>query len=97
MLKRDKPSEYFLGAILRGYDAELEAGRVPTVGGIWNQICMECIKRPGAFQTMFQWDTSKAKNGKNRLKDIAECFERELVPGLKLEHDRRGREVVVPL
>ena len=66
MLKRDKPSEYFLGAILRGYDAELQAGRVPTVGGIWNQICMECIKRPGAFQTMFQWDTSKAKNGTNR-------------------------------
>lgn len=96
MLKRDKPSEYFCGAILRGYDAELQAGRVPTVAGIWNNICIECMQRPGAFQTMFQWDTSKAKNGKNRLHDIAESIQRGFVPGVALAHDAKGREVVVP-
>ena len=94
-MKRDEPSGYFLGAILRGYDAELEAGHVPTVSGIWNRVVMECIQR-NAWETMFRWDTSKAKDGANRVRDIAECLHRGLVPGLELATDAKGREVVRP-
>jgi len=82
MLKRDKPSEYFIGAILRGYDAEVAAENDPTPADIWNRIVIECIHR-GDFKTMFRWDTSKGES--NRVRDIAECIERGFVPGLRLD------------
>lgn len=95
MLKRDKPSEYFCDAILRGYNAELKAGHIPTVSGIWNQIVMECIPHRGAFEAMFCWDTSRAKKGANRIRDIAETIERGYIPGMELAQDARDREVVM--
>lgn len=94
MLKRDRPSEYFCGAILRGYDAELATGRVPTPSSIWDHVVIECLRKSD-FVTMFRWDTSTAKN-KNRIKDIMDAIERGYVPGIELAEDKKGRVVVVP-
>jgi hypothetical protein len=92
MKKSDRPSEYFVGAILRGFDkAELEGKRV-TCGAIWNYVVMECLRQRGGFETMFAWDTSKAKS-KNRIRDIMACIERGHVPELRLWHD--GQAVFV--
>lgn len=94
MKKSDQPSEYFLGAILRAYDKAVEAERGPiTPSTLWDYIVMECLRTRDGFKTMFRWDTSTAKS-KNRIRDIAECFERGLVPGLQLTYDERGRQVV---
>ena len=89
MKKTDRPSEYFLGAILRAYDTAQAEGRQVTPSALWDYVVMECLRR-GDFVTMFRWDTSTAKN-KNRIRDIAECLERGLVPGLRLGRDDRGR------
>lgn len=95
MKKTDHPSEYFLGAIMRAYDTAVGRGNAePTPSALWDYIVMECMRRRGAFKTMFQWDTSTAKS-KNRIGTIIECFERDLVPGLKLANDAKGRLVVV--
>jgi len=94
MKKNDKPSEYFIGAILRGYDTEAKNGEA-TCSGIWNHIVIECLQHTGAFETMFQWDTSKAQK-KNRIGTIAECIKRGYVPGLQLGYNDEQREVVVP-
>jgi len=92
-LGRQKPSEYFLGAILRGYDKEKATGSEVTCSAIWNHVCRECIQRPGAFLTMFEWDTRKGKQ--NRISTIADCIRAGLVPGLKLEVNEKGYERVV--
>jgi len=93
MKKTDKPSQHFLGAILRGYDAEAKKNGKVTCSGIWDHVVIECL-REHAFETMFEWDTSKAKNI-NRIGTIAECIERGHVPTLSLAKNERGREVVV--
>ena len=93
MLKDAKPSEYFLVAILRGYDAEELRGKAVTCSGIWNHVCMECLRRQNGFAIMFQWDTSKAQR-KNRIGTIKECIERGLVPGLRLVAEGRLLTVV---
>ena len=93
MKKSDKPSEYFVGAILRGYDKEAHSGEV-TCSGIWNHVVMECFRQTGGFTFMFGWDTSKAQN-KNRIATIAESIRRGHVPGLRLAENERGREIVV--
>ena len=95
MKKSDKPSEYFIGAILRGYDREAQDGEV-TCSGIWDHIVMECWQRRDGFLVMFDWDTSTAQN-KNRIGTIAECIRRGHVPGLRLDYNDKGREVVVQI
>ena len=94
MKKSDKPSEYFVGAILRGYDQEAQDGEV-TCSGIWDHIVMECLQGYD-FATIFEWDTSKAKS-KNRIGTIAECIRRGHVPGLRLDYNDKGREMVVQI
>ncbi len=93
MKKSDKPSEYFIGAILRGYDREAQDGEV-TCSGIWDHIVMECLQRRDGFLVMFDWDTSTAQN-KNRIRTIAECIRRGHVPTLSLAQNARGRDIVV--
>jgi hypothetical protein len=93
MRKDAEPSDYFLGAIRRGYDAEERSGKTVTCSGIWDHVCMECLRRQGGFNTMFAWDNSKAKSI-NRIGTIQECIERELVPGLRLLSQGRGLIVV---
>ena len=95
MKKSDKPSQYFIGAILRGYDREAQNGEV-TCSGIWDHIVMECLQRRDGFLVMFDWDTSKAK-AKNRIGTIAETIRRKCVPGLRLAKNERGREIVVQI
>jgi len=96
MLKNAKPSEYFLGAILRAYDRESKiTDRVTcsvTCSGLWEHVVMECL-RHNAFLTMFEWDESRAKNI-NRIGTIAETIRRGFVPGLRLVTDEKGHEVV---
>lgn len=88
MKKSDKPSEYFIGAILRGFNrAEAERDGPVTCSSIWDYVVMECLHK-GDFETMFAWDTSTAKN-KNRIRDIMECIERGHVPGLRLRTQGR--------
>lgn len=94
MKKNDRPSEYFLGAILRAYDKAKAERRPPVTPSIlWDYIVMECLRAPGGFTTMFQWDTSKAKDI-NRIGTIIECFERDLVPGLQATRDSKGRLII---
>jgi len=89
MKKSDTPSQYFVGAILRGFDrAEAERDGQVTCSMIWDYVIMECLHR-GDFETMFAWDTSIAQN-KNRIHDIMECVQRGHVPGLRLRHEGRG-------
>lgn len=86
MKKTDKPSEYFIGAILRGFDrAEAECKGPVTCSQIWDYVVMECWHK-GDFVTMFAWDTSKAQH-KNRIRDIEECIAHGHVPGLGLVLD----------
>ena len=93
MLKDANPSEYFIGAILRGYAIEEVRGKSVTCSAIWDQVCMECLRRQGGFQTMFAWDNSKAKSI-NRIGTIQSCIERGLVPGLRLVAEGRLLTVV---
>jgi hypothetical protein len=84
MKKSDMPSQYFVGAILRGFDrAEAERADPVTCSMIWDYIVMECLRRYDGFNVMFAWDTSTAV-GVNRVNDIMECIRRGLVPGLRL-------------
>jgi len=92
MKKSDKPSQHFLGAILRGYDAEAKKNGEVTCAGIWDHVVMECLQERN-FETMFEWDTSKAQS-KNRIGTIAETIRRCHVPGLRLGQNEHGREVV---
>jgi len=95
MKKSDKPSQRFIGVILRAYDKEAQNGCAVTCSGMWDHIVMECLHSGrGAFDIMFDWDTSQAQN-KNRIGTIAECIRRGHVPGLELAQDR-GREYVRP-
>ncbi len=91
MKKTDKPSQYFVGAILRGFDKAEAEGKSVTCSKIWDYVVVECL-RQGDFETMFTWDTSTAKS-KNRIGDIIECIERGYVPGLRLREE--GRRVFV--
>jgi len=93
MKKTDKPSQHFLGAILRGYDAEAKKAGEVTCAGIWDHVVMECM-RERSFNTIFEWDTSKVQNI-NRIGTIAECIRRGHVPTLSLGKNDKGREVVV--
>lgn len=92
MKKSDKPSQYFIGAILRGFDKAEVKDKPVTCSMIWDYVVMECL-RAHDFNTMFAWDTSKAQN-KNRIRDIMECIERGHVPGLRLNR-LRSRGVFV--
>ena len=88
MKKTDKPSEYFIGAILRGFDrSEAERDGPVTCSQIWDYVVMECLHKQD-FVTMFAWDTSTAKN-KNRIGDIMECIRRGHAPGLRLVEEGR--------
>jgi len=94
MLKNAKPSQPFLGAILRAYDRAIkERGGEVACSSLWDYVVMECFFAPGGFVTMFAWDESKAKN-KNRIHTIAETIRRGHVPGLRLGENERGREIV---
>ena len=94
MKKTDKPSQYFMGVILRGFAAETEKNGEVTCAGIWDHIVMECLQRRDGFLVMFDWDTSTAQN-KNRIGTIAECIRRGHVPTLSLAQNARGRDIVV--
>ena len=98
MKKNDKPSQHFVGAILRAYDKEAETGCAVTCSGMWDHIAWECMRSgQGAFDTMFGWDTSTAApDRERRIGTIAECIRRGYVPGLELAQDRRGWEYVRP-
>lgn len=94
MKKTDKPSEHFVGAILRAYDKAVDKrGIDPTPSSLWDFIVMECWQTPGGFTAMFEWDTSKAQNI-NRIKTIMECIDRGFVPGLYLAGGSHGQKVV---
>ncbi len=92
--KNDRPSQNFMGAILRGYDKEAVKEGPVTCAGIWNQVTMECLRMRGGFTAMFQWDTSRAKSI-NRIGTIAEVIERFMGTMLVLEKDERGKKIVV--
>ena len=93
MKKNDKPSQYFMGAILRGYDKEAKKNGEVTCSGIWDHVVMECMRQRNGFTVMFDWDTSTAQS-KNRIGTIAECIRRGHVPGLRLGHNDKSREIV---
>ena len=88
---RDKPSEYYLGAILRGFDKAKENYTTVRASEIWDFVVMECLRSSGGFRTMFAWDQRKKVN---RVGDIMEVIEAGLVPGLCLEQ-QDGKAVVV--
>ena len=93
MKKSDAPNQYFIGAILRGFDkAKAEGGGPVTCSQIWDYVVMECLRQRDGFKMMFTWDTSKAQS-KNRIGDIMECIRRGHVPGLQLR--REGRSIFV--
>lgn len=79
MLKNAKPSEHFIGAILRAYDKATDDPI--TCSELWDHIIMECFQTSKGFVTMFEWDESKAKS-KNRIHTIHETIRRGHVPGL---------------
>jgi hypothetical protein len=83
MKKSDRPSEHFIGAILRGFDKAQAEDKPVTCSAIWDYVVMECLRRHDGFKTIFAWDTSTAQN-KNRIRDIMECIEHGHVPGLRL-------------
>ena len=94
MKKSDRPSELFVGAIRRAYSKAKAARDIePTPSALWDRVVMQCLQSPGGFKTMFEWDTSRAKNI-NRIGTIMECLERGYVPGLVLTEDERGQKVV---
>lgn len=90
---KQKPSDYFCGAILRAYNQEALSGKAVTPSGIWDRVCWECIQKSGAFVEMFAWDTRKAHQ--NRVGTIRDTIEAGFVPGLKMDLDGRGRMIVV--
>ena len=90
---RDKPSEYYLGAILRAYDRAKGEGREPTPSCLWDYVTMECLRAQGGFRTMFAWDNRKRVN---RVGDILEVIDAGFVPGLRIER-QNGKPVVVEL
>ncbi len=93
MLKNARPSEYFIGAILRAYDKEKQNGRPITCSALLDHIVIECLRSVDGFRTMFAWDESKAQKI-NRIGTIAETIRRGFVPGLALSYD--SREIVTP-
>ena len=89
---RDKPSENYLGAILRGFDkAKQERGEV-TPSKIWDYVVMECFRTQGGFRTMFAWDSRKSVN---RVGDILQVIEAGFVPGLRLVRENGKKAIVV--
>ena len=54
---RSRPSEHFLGAIARAYQAEAQTGKPVTCSALWDRIVVECMGVTGGFSTMFAWDT----------------------------------------
>lgn len=89
----NQPSDYFLGAVLRAYDAEAATGLPVTPSGIWTAMCCEAVRESGAFIKLFEWDTRKARMV-NRIGTIKEVIACGQVPGLRLGTDERGRWVV---
>jgi hypothetical protein len=91
---RDKPSEYFLGAILRAYDnaRQQHPGKEIAPAHLWDYVVMECLRSPGGFTTMFQWSTRK---NANRIGDIMDAIGAGLVPGLVLGENKRGQKIVI--
>ena len=93
MLKNARPSEFWLGVILRAYDKAKRSRQPVTVSDIWTYICMEgAMDR--SFSLMFEWDKSTAQH-KNRVKTVAETIAGGWVPGLCLSKDESGYEVIV--
>lgn len=90
---RDKPSEYFLGAILRAYDKARKQNPDKDIAPahLWDYVVMECLRTPGGFNTMFQWSTRK---NANRIGDIIDAIEAGLVPSLTLAENKRGQKIV---
>jgi len=88
---RDRPSEYYIGAILRGYDKACEQHDQVTPSDIWDNVVMECLHSQSGFRTMFAWDRRKRVN---RVGDILEVVEAGLVPGLCIER-QNDKPVVV--
>jgi len=89
---RDKPSENYLGAILRAYDKAKVEGKDVTPSKLWDCVVMECLRTQGGFRTMFAWDSRKSSV--NRVGDILEVIEAELVPGLRLVRENGKVRVV---
>lgn len=89
-----EPSEHFLSAIRRGYDAEARTGNPAiTASAIWDRIVMEAVPIRGEFERLFEWDGRK--NSVNRIGTIRDCISGGYVPGLRLALDAKGREVVL--
>ena len=88
---RDRPSEYYLGAILRGFDKAQEQHGQVTSSEIWDNVVMECLHSRDGFRAMFAWDNRKSVN---RVGDILEVIEAGFVPGLRIERTN-GKPVVV--
>jgi hypothetical protein len=90
MKQGDRPSEYFQGACLRAFYAAECEGKPVTASKMWDYVVMECLHSGhGAFETMFEWDTSQTKS-KNRIGTIQECIQRGYIPALEM----RGSVVV---
>ena len=88
---KDRPSEHYLGAILRAYYKAKAEGKPPTPSKLWDYVTMECLRTSGGFRTMFAWDRRKSVN---RVGDILEVIEAGLVLGLRIER-QNGKAVVV--
>lgn len=54
-----RPSTIYLGVVLRAYLKARDTD--PTIQGVWNEVCKECILR-GSFERVFAWQTSKKRN-----------------------------------
>lgn len=91
---KSRPSDRYLGAIVRAYRAAVKSGERPvTPSSMWDAVVIECLQSPGGFKQMFEWDSRKS--GVNRIRDIAEVIAAGLVPGLQLSEDERGKWVVI--
>ena len=78
MKKGDRPSEYFLGTILRAYGRAMDEGVPATPERLWSYICLEAVHERGAFEAMFEWDSRKGRQ--NRIGTIIDVIGEGWVP-----------------
>jgi len=87
---KQRPSDLFIEAILRGYRSETQ--RPVTPSAIWTQICGWAMPQTGMFSRLFDWDVRKSHQ--NRIGTLREVIKAGYVPGLTIEQDARGMEIV---
>lgn len=89
-----KPSEQCLGLIADAFEECVRADGFANPARIWTHFIMLCFNRKLRFDEVFAWDERKAGQTRNRIKLVADCIRDGLVPGLTLDRDAKGREIV---